>query len=77
MAVVLVLLLVVFAGLVRATAAMVLGPADERSRPRRGATGAGGPVAPLVLALAVTAVVGFSAVPVGTAIARAVAVVVG
>ena len=36
MAVVLVLLLVVFAGLARATAAMVLGPADEASqRPRR------------------------------------------
>ena len=78
MAVVLVLLLVVFAGLVRATAAMVLGPAGERtgadaSGPSR--RGAGGPVTPLVLALCATAVVGFSALPVGAAIARAAGVV--
>ena len=36
-----------------------------------------GSVAPLALALTMTAVVGFSALPVATAIARAVAVVVG
>lgn len=78
MGVVVVLLLALFAGLARASAAMLLGPAapPEPSPapppdhdPGRGA--AAGPAAPLVLALGVTAVVGFLAGPVGTALARA------
>lgn len=71
------LLLAVVAGLVRATASMVLGPAhdDEAPRPSR-AAGRGsdrGPTTPLVLALGVTAVIGFVAVPVGDVLARAAA----
>lgn len=80
MAAVLVLLLVVFAGLVRATAAMVLGPAEDRlaaTDPTVSRWGTGGPVVPLALALTATAVVGLSASPVGSAIARAVGAVVG
>lgn len=92
-----VLLLAVVAGLVRATAAMVLGPAhddppaDARDGRSPGADGypAGvdrlttapahgpgadrGPMTPLVLALAVTAVIGFVAFPVGDVLARAAA----
>ncbi|MCV2395704.1 proton-conducting transporter membrane subunit [Actinotalea sp. M2MS4P-6] len=78
MGVVLVALLVVFAGVARAVLAMVSGPA---AGPDPGDTAAGsagrGPVAPLVLALAVTAVAGFLSASVGEAIARAVAVVTG
>lgn len=80
------LLLVVVAGLVRATASMVLGPAHDDPRGDAGATGettagahAGGhgsdrgPMTPLVLALGATAVIGFLAVPVGDVLARAAA----
>jgi hydrogenase-4 component F len=87
MGAVLVLLLVLFAGLARATAAMVLGPGvdpavqgaadgtpghDGTDEAHDGSTG--GPMAPLVIAMGVTAVVGFL-VPVGTVLARAAAAV--
>ena len=89
MGAVLVLLLVLFAGLARATAAMVLGSGAERTPERGsdgdvvagGADGAGhgaatGPMTPLVIALGVTAVAGFL-VPVGTVLARAAGAVLG
>ncbi|MBN9375549.1 MAG: hypothetical protein J0I40_09205, partial [Cellulomonas sp.] len=73
------LLLVVVAGLVRATASMVLGPAHDEERAASGPTPAAGhgsdrgPMTPLVLALSVTAVIGFVAVPVGDVLVRAAA----
>ena len=89
------LLLAVVAGLVRATASMVLGPAHDAgpvdavgaaaAHPAVGpvdghadghADGHGsdrGPTTPLVLALGVTAVIGFVAFPVGDVLARAAA----
>lgn len=73
------LLLVVVAGLVRATASMVLGPAHDDELAASGPTpvaGHGsdrGPMTPLVLALGVTAVIGFVAVPVGDVLVRAAA----
>ncbi|MBU4215827.1 MAG: hydrogenase [Actinobacteria bacterium] len=73
MGVVLVLLLVVFAGLARATAAMVLGPPDGPTGPLP--AGARGPMLPLALALTATAVAGFLTIPLGdvlTAAAQAV-----
>ncbi|MCG2797324.1 MAG: hydrogenase [Cellulomonas sp.] len=73
MGVVLVLLLVVFAGLARVTAAMVLGPPDGPTGPLPAA--ARGPMLPLALALAVTAVAGFLGSSLGdvlTAAAQAV-----
>lgn len=87
MAAVVLLLLVIFAGLVRATGAMVLGahapapgPAPASALPSLqhaaddGAPGPGrGPTLPLVLALGATAVVGFLAVPVGDVLVRAAA----
>ena len=84
MAVVVGLLLVVFAGLVRASSSMVLasGPAgaddvapDTRGggRPAREVGPGRGPLVPLVLALGATAVVGFLAVPVGEVLERAAA----
>ncbi|HWS58215.1 MAG TPA: proton-conducting transporter membrane subunit, partial [Actinotalea sp.] len=92
------LLLVLFAGLSRATAAMVLGapgdasrrsPGDGRAVPDlQGGPGVDrggehavdlaasrGPMVPLALALTVTAVAGFLAVPIGTVLLRAVAAV--
>jgi hydrogenase-4 component F len=75
MGLVLALLLVVFAGLARATGAMVLGPGSQA--PEGTPTGPGGPVLPLVLALGVTAVAGFLVSPIGDLLARAVGVVVG
>ncbi len=87
MALVVALLLVVVAGLVRATASMVLGPAHDdapeaagvtRAEPSAGLPSPGhgadrGPTTPLVLALGVTAVIGFVAFPVGDVLARAAA----
>lgn len=74
----LVLLLVVFAGLVRATWALLLG--DPPGLEERGGVTAQepvvrgrGPAAPLVLALGTCAVVGLLAWPVGSALARAAA----
>jgi len=81
------LLLVVVAGLVRATASMVLGPAHPAPGGAVATAGAApsavprsddhgpdrGPMTPLVLALGVTAVIGFVAVPVGDVLARAAA----
>ncbi len=73
------LLLAVVAGLVRATASMVLGPAHddgEAAAVRPAPAGHGsdrGPMTPLVLALGVTAVIGFVAVPVGDLLVRAAA----
>lgn len=70
---VLVLLLVVFAGLARATAGMVLGPPDGPVGELPPA--ARGPMAPVWLALAATAAAGLLAVPLGgvlTAAAQAV-----
>ncbi|WP_263732132.1 proton-conducting transporter membrane subunit [Cellulomonas sp. SG140] len=77
MALVVALLLVVVAGLVRATAAMTLGRAEQapavHDEPQ--AHGADrGPVLPLVLALGTTAVIGFVASPVGDVLTRAAAV---
>jgi len=87
MGAVLVLLLVLFAGLARATGAMVLGagtdPAQEvavavasgHGGPDEADHGAAtGPTAPLAIALGTTAVVGFL-VPVGTVLAQAAAAV--
>ena len=84
MATVVGLLLVIFAGLVRASAAMVLGPGASdpdgqgsgTARPETPAHGAippggRGPLAPLTLALGATAVVGFLAVPIGDVLERA------
>jgi formate hydrogenlyase subunit 3/multisubunit Na+/H+ antiporter MnhD subunit len=67
------LLLVLFAGLGRLTLAMSLGPRPHEvtEPPDRSSYG---PRAPLVLALGATAVVAFLATPVGTALARAGAV---
>jgi hydrogenase-4 component F len=73
MGAVLALLLVLFAGLARATASMVLGGTGTDATP--GVRGAGGPLVPLATALGATAVVGLLAVPVGTVIVRAVAMV--
>jgi len=74
MAAVLVLLLVLFAGLARATAAMVLGPGTELAQDGATPSGATSPTAPLAMALGTTAVVGFL-VPVGTVLAQAAAAV--
>lgn len=89
MALTVALLLAVVAGLVRATAAMVLGPAHDdppgdggaataaaraAGRPAEGHGSDRGPTTPLVLALGVTAVIGFVAFPVGPVLARAAAV---
>lgn len=77
MALVVALLLVVVAGLVRATAAMTLGRAEQvhpvHDEPQ--AHGADrGPTLPLALALGTTAVIGFVASPVGDVLTRAAAV---
>lgn len=73
MGVALALLLAVVAGLVRATAAMTLGAAPATgAAPGHGSDR--GPMVPLVLALATTAVIGFVAFPVGDVLARAAAV---
>jgi hydrogenase-4 component F len=74
----LVLLLVVLAGLVRATWALLLGdPSDGRevlpSGPGQAALRGRGPTVPLVLALGTCAVVGLLAWPVGSALVRAAA----
>jgi hydrogenase-4 component F len=69
----LVLLLAVFGGLARITVSMALGPADGPAQGRALVDRRPhGPRAPLVLALAATAVVGFLAVPVGEVIRDAV-----
>ena len=72
------LLLVLFAGLARASAAMVLGAPVSDAAPRHpmhpGHGSPEGPMTPLVLALAVTAVAGFLSVPLGTVLLRAAAV---
>lgn len=70
------LLLVIFAGLVRAGGAMVLGSrADGTADGTDDGAGSGGrgPLVPLVLALSATATVGFLAVPVGQVLERAAA----
>ena len=72
MALVVALLLAVVAGLVRATAAMTLGPADD-GHPTAHGSGRG-PTIPLVLALGTTAVIGFVSSPVGDVLVRAAAV---
>ncbi|HQY34029.1 MAG TPA: proton-conducting transporter membrane subunit [Actinotalea sp.] len=84
------LLLVLFAGLARASAAMLLGAPREVAAgdAAHGVDGADatldhavdlaasrGPTTPLVLALAVTAVAGFLAVPIGAVLLRAAAAV--
>ena len=76
MGIALVLLLIAFAGLARHAAAMTLGPrtgpasgAEPASTPRRGA--------PLVLALAAAAVLGFLAVPFADVLTDAAAVLAG
>jgi len=81
------LLLVLFAGLARATAAMLLGaPAADTAaadgEPAHAAAdhpvdlaASRGPGVPIVLALAVTAVAGLLAVPIGTVLVRAAAAV--
>ena len=74
MGVVLVLLLVLFAGLARVTAAMVLGPGAAPAQDGVTPRAATGPTAPLAIALGATAVVGFL-VPVGTVLAQAAAAV--
>jgi hydrogenase-4 component F len=89
MALMVALLLAVVAGLVRATASMVLGPAHDDAAgdavaatptahagggPADGHGSDRGPTTPLVLALGVTAVIGFVAFPVGPVLARAAAV---
>ncbi len=72
------LLLVVSAGLFRLTGSLTLGggsvPTVAGELPDRSAHG---PRLPLLLALAVTAVVGFLAVPVGSLLLRAAAVLAG
>jgi len=71
----LLLLLVIFAGLVRLTASMTMGaPDDPAIKPDYSAHG---PHLPLVLALATTATVAFVAEPVGTLLLRAAAVLGG
>jgi hydrogenase-4 component F len=74
-AVALALLLVISAGLFRLTRSLTLGadPAPDQSRDRS----SHGPRLPLVLALGVTAVVGFVAVPVGSLLLRAAALLSG
>jgi hydrogenase-4 component F len=72
MAAVVGLLLVIFAGLVRAGGAMVLGSREEGTDDGAG-PGGSGPLLPLALALGATAVLGFLAVPVGEVLQRAVA----
>jgi len=72
MAVAVLLLLVVFAGMARHTATMLFGaPADGAERPN---TASHGPQLPLALALGATAVVGFAAGPLSTLLAQAAAV---
>lgn len=74
-AVALLLLLVIFAGLVRLTVSMTMGaPDDPAIKPDYSAHG---PRLPLVLALATTATVAFVAEPVGTLLLRAAAVLGG
>ncbi len=75
MAYVLVLLLVLFAGLSRATAAMVLGPGRSGSEPDLPAAVEREPLVPLAAALTVAAVVGLLAGPVAGVVSRAVAAV--
>jgi hydrogenase-4 component F len=71
----LVLLLIVSAGLFRLTGLLTLGgPQGQDVPPDRSGHG---PRLPLLLALSVTAVVGFVAVPVGTLLIRAAAVLAG
>jgi len=71
----LLLLLVIFAGLVRLTVAMTMGaPDDPAIKPDHSAHG---PRLPLVLALATTATVAFVAEPVGALLLRATAVLGG
>ncbi len=74
MGAVLVLLLVLFAGLARATAAMVLGPGGDPVQDGESHRAAAGPTTPLAIALGTTAVAGLL-VPVGTVLAQAAAAV--
>jgi len=81
MAVAVVLLLVLFAGLARHSATMTLGTSGDT--PARVASAASpdpashGPRAPLVLALGVTAVIGFTAGPLSTLLQQAATILAG
>lgn len=77
MGAVLVLLLVLFAGLSRATAAMLLGQAPEvrRGTGHEAHGSSEGPLLPLALALGTTAVAGFLATPLGPVLLDAAALV--
>jgi hydrogenase-4 component F len=74
MVLVLILLLILFAGLARATGAMVLGPA-EPDRQDTAPDTSPGPLTPLVLALGATAMIAFLAFP--QVLSQAVSVVTG